>query len=44
MSALKQDPAKMLIAKTAIEQKGQERLQRIKKFTYRIKRWSIVWC
>jgi hypothetical protein len=30
MSALKQDPAKMLVAKTAIEQKGQERLQRIK--------------
>jgi hypothetical protein len=27
MSALKQDPAKMLVAKTAIEQKGQERLQ-----------------
>lgn len=29
MSALKQDPAKMLVAKTAIEQKGQERLKRI---------------
>ena len=30
MAALKQDPAKMLVAKTAIEQKGAERLQRIK--------------
>jgi len=30
MAALKQDPAAMLTAKTAIEQKGAERLQRIK--------------
>ena len=30
MAALKQDPARMLVAKTAIEQKGAERLQRIK--------------
>ena len=30
MAELKQDPAKMLVAKTAIEQKGAERLQRIK--------------
>ena len=30
MAALKQDPAKMLVAKAAIEQKGAERLQRIK--------------
>ena len=30
MSALKQDPAAMLTAKTAIEQKGAERLQRLK--------------
>ena len=30
MAALKQDPAKMLIAKTAIEQKGAERLAEIK--------------
>src|SRR5210317_2346840 len=30
MAALKQDPAKMLVAKTAIEQKGAERLQKIK--------------
>ena len=30
MAALKQDPAKMLVAKTAIEQKGAERLAEIK--------------
>jgi hypothetical protein len=30
MSALKQDPAAMLTAQTAIKQKGEERLQRIK--------------
>ena len=30
MSALKQDPAKMLVAQTAIKQIGEERLQRIK--------------
>ena len=30
MAALKQDPARMLVAKTAIEQKGAERLAEIK--------------